>query len=198
MEILIILTWLIASVVIGQIASKRKLGFGSGFLLSLVLSPVLGILITLASDKVEVDDLVPAAKDEVNWAKLALSKGELDEALSHLQTASAIQPSSAFIAFCQAQVYSRRKSSDLAFQYLQKSVELGKKDLSLLFTLQDLEFLRNQPEFVVFVNNGFRHAPAQSRSSVKISELERIARLRKEGFLTDSEFEAQKVAILND
>ena len=44
--------WIIFSVVVGFIGSKRKIGFAGAFFLSLMLSPILGLIITLvANDK---------------------------------------------------------------------------------------------------------------------------------------------------
>lgn len=45
MEILII--WIVGCFIIGWLADSTTLGFGSGFLLSLLLSPFLGLIITL-------------------------------------------------------------------------------------------------------------------------------------------------------
>lgn len=45
----IFLGWLIFSFVVGAIGSNRKIGFISAFLLSLILSPLLGLIFTLTS-----------------------------------------------------------------------------------------------------------------------------------------------------
>lgn len=48
MEIYII-SWIVVSLIIGAIGSSRKIGFGGAFFLSLLLSPLLGLIITLVS-----------------------------------------------------------------------------------------------------------------------------------------------------
>lgn len=56
MEIFIF--WIIFSIVIGAIGSTRNIGFGGAFFLSLILSPLIGIIFTLTSkslDDVERD-----------------------------------------------------------------------------------------------------------------------------------------------
>jgi|SRR5690606_15334934 len=47
--------WIILSFVGGMIGSGRKIGFWGGFLLSLLLSPVVGIIVALASKSVSTD-----------------------------------------------------------------------------------------------------------------------------------------------
>lgn len=45
----IFISWFAFSFVVGLIGTGRKIGFGAAFLLSLLLSPLLGIIITLSS-----------------------------------------------------------------------------------------------------------------------------------------------------
>lgn len=49
MIIEIIIYWLIFSISIGFIGSNRKIGFGGAFFLSLLLSPLIGLIFTLVS-----------------------------------------------------------------------------------------------------------------------------------------------------
>lgn len=50
MEILFF--WITGSVVVGFVGTCRKVGFWGAFVLSLLVSPVLGLIITLTSDGV--------------------------------------------------------------------------------------------------------------------------------------------------
>lgn len=45
----ILIFWLIFSFVVGLVASDRKLGFGGGLLLSLLLSPIIGFIVAVLS-----------------------------------------------------------------------------------------------------------------------------------------------------
>ncbi len=47
---IIVVVWILASLIIGLMGSNRKLGFALMFLISLILSPVIGLIILLASD----------------------------------------------------------------------------------------------------------------------------------------------------
>jgi len=43
------LTWFVAALVLGLISKKTKLGFWGGFLISVFLTPVIGILILITA-----------------------------------------------------------------------------------------------------------------------------------------------------
>jgi biotin transporter BioY len=43
--------WIVASLVIGLLGKNRKFGFCGNFLLSFIFSPLVGLIILLASDK---------------------------------------------------------------------------------------------------------------------------------------------------
>lgn len=50
---MVVILWIILSFVVAKIANDRRLGFNSGLMLSLIFSPLIGILITLASPRIE-------------------------------------------------------------------------------------------------------------------------------------------------
>ncbi len=41
--------WIVFSILIGLVGKQRKIGFGGAFFLSLLLSPLIGLIITLIS-----------------------------------------------------------------------------------------------------------------------------------------------------
>jgi hypothetical protein len=43
---ILIVLWILISLIVGMIGQSRKIGFAGSFLASLILSPVLGLLIT--------------------------------------------------------------------------------------------------------------------------------------------------------
>ena len=62
--------WIIFSFVVGYVGSTRKIGFWGAFLLSLLLSPIIGIIIAFASKSIE---------DEAFKAKvLSIQQNQLD------------------------------------------------------------------------------------------------------------------------
>lgn len=50
---MIIFLWLILSVLVGILGGKRKIGFALALICSLLLSPLIGLIITLISDEVK-------------------------------------------------------------------------------------------------------------------------------------------------
>ena len=48
---MLIILWIVFCFVIGAIAKDRKLGFWGGFFISLILSPLIGLIFALVSDK---------------------------------------------------------------------------------------------------------------------------------------------------
>ena len=51
----LLILFLVVSALIGQLGSKREIGFGWSFALSLFLSPIIGLIITLFSKKKGVE-----------------------------------------------------------------------------------------------------------------------------------------------
>jgi phosphate/sulfate permease len=49
-NLLMLIAWIIGSVIVGFIGSDRSIGFWGAFILSLLLSPLIGLLITLFSE----------------------------------------------------------------------------------------------------------------------------------------------------
>lgn len=72
----IVLGWIIFSIIVGAIGSGRNIGFAGAFFLSLLLSPVIGLIITLFSkDKA----------DEQYKQELLNTQKQQQETLSNIQ-----------------------------------------------------------------------------------------------------------------
>lgn len=53
----IFFSWIIFSFVAGAVGSGRKIGFWGAFLLSIILSPLIGLIIAFASSRKEPDEV---------------------------------------------------------------------------------------------------------------------------------------------
>jgi len=73
----ILFAWIIFSVIVGAIGSNRQIGFFGAFFLSLILSPVIGLIITLVSKDKD---------DEEYKQKLLDTQKKQQETLSNLET----------------------------------------------------------------------------------------------------------------
>lgn len=63
-QFILLLILIVVSLLIGKLGEKRKIGFGWSFALSLLLSPLIGLIITLASKKNSKIDFVDAENDK--------------------------------------------------------------------------------------------------------------------------------------
>jgi hypothetical protein len=74
--------WIVLALVVGALGKDRKIGFGLAFFLSLILSPLIGLVIVLLSDKKNI-------QTEYNWVKeyelgkKAEYKGQTDIAIDY-------------------------------------------------------------------------------------------------------------------
>jgi hypothetical protein len=50
-----IIAFIVFSLLVGMLGDKRKIGFGWSFVLSLFLSPIIGLIITLFSKKKDIE-----------------------------------------------------------------------------------------------------------------------------------------------
>lgn len=75
----IFLGWIIFSLVVGFVGSDRKIGFGGAFFLSLLLSPIIGLIVTLVSKNI---------KDEEYKRRILKAQQKQQEALNRLSSKS--------------------------------------------------------------------------------------------------------------
>ncbi len=56
---MIVVAWIVFAIVAGVVGSGRNIGFWGAFLLSLVLSPLIGLIIAFASARTEPEKVIP-------------------------------------------------------------------------------------------------------------------------------------------
>ncbi|MDF1694572.1 MAG: NINE protein [Saprospiraceae bacterium] len=108
--------------------------------------------------------------------------------------------------------YSMTEQKDKAYYHLAKAVELGFKDYELINSKDDLAFVRIQPEFDEFKENGYTlgvrskespSAKAEQKDEnlvitddVLLSQLNKLDELRKKGLLSKEEFNLERKKLL--
>ena len=124
-----------------------------------------------------------------------------------------VDPRQADVHFKLACLYSIHEETDTAIYHLSQALEHGYYDFDAMEKHDHLAFLRSTPEFQAFKANGYRipaesaaaaaeEAPAPARpdtlelSDDMITRIERLARLKEEGILSDAAFEREKAKIL--
>ncbi|MBP8960274.1 MAG: hypothetical protein KBG40_07615 [Bacteroidales bacterium] len=87
MEATIIVFWLGFALLVGVIGKNRKIGFGGAFLLSVLLSPLLGLVITLLSKTKKAISEEHKFLVHKELGKKAEFKGQVDQAIDHYMDA---------------------------------------------------------------------------------------------------------------
>lgn len=83
MEALYILIWIALSFLVGYIGQDRKIGFGLALMISLVLSPAVGLVVVLLSEKNSANKNIHEFTEHLELAKKAEYKEQVPEAINH-------------------------------------------------------------------------------------------------------------------
>lgn len=137
---------------------------------------------------------------------------EYQGAIDDFEKALAEDPQHVAAHFNLACAYSLMENKDKSFYHLDRAVALGFDDVEAIKTRDHLAYLRIQPEFLTFQDNGYRlskqlAAPRESLldSDPRIApqarpdlleQLQKLAQLKEKGLLTEEEFRTQKEKLL--
>ena len=141
---------------------------------------------------------------------------EYDRAIIAFQRAIELNPRDVASHFNLAASYSCEEQADKAFYHLDRAVAMGFEDFDRIRTHDSFAFLRVQPGYEVFAENGFRVSadmpvvedtldePIAEEEMVELPEidddlldqLQRLATLKEKGLLTEVEFATQKKRLL--
>lgn len=189
--------WIIFAVVVGVLGKDRRIGGGMAFLASIFLSPLIGLIITLASEKIDprANATTPQAHKLFADGERKIRNKEYDGAIQSLEGVLDIQPFAPMTHYYLATLYSVKENKDKAFKHLALAVEQGFKDFRAMNSTARLDFLRRQPEFRDFALNGYKFSQTKSSDDV-ITKLERLGKLKSEGLITEEEFAEQKSKLL--
>lgn len=201
----IIFGWVILSFIVAFIGSDRKIGYGGTLLLSLLLSPIIGALFAIASPRktqIKNNQLKYKYSKEANRlynsAKKEYKNGNTNHAIELLEKAVKISPFSVNIPLLLTTYYSKIENKEKAFFYLDKATKNGFFTFNQIYKEKELKFLREQPEFKEFAENGYR-LPEKPNVELKmdsVTQLEKLAQLKEKGLLTEEEFQKEKQKIL--
>jgi tetratricopeptide (TPR) repeat protein len=205
--IVLFLQGLVFGAFCSYIASQKNKNIGAWFVFGFIFS-FLALLTLIAVPKEEIKQSfqnMDVAQQYKISGNEKYSAGNYDGALKDYEKVLSLIPEAPYTHYQIACIYSMKNNSKEGFYQLSKAVKGGFKDFNLLETVPELKFLRDQPEFSRFVNNGYqlpefdstlKNNKVISDPSDTISKLERLAQLKEKGMLTEKEFEEQKRKLL--
>jgi len=200
MEIGII--WIILCVVIGLIGKNKKIGFAGAFFLSLLLSPLIGLIIVLVSNPKEPQNqLSPVMTKLINEGDQLFRKHEYNRAIDKYIEALKYSEKAPTTNFKLAKSYSMTKNGAESFKHLILAIEHGYKNFDRIQNDKELSYLRDMNEFQEFVKNNYKvenEKIEKFSKEDKYDKLEKLNNLFKKGVLSKEEFSIEKDKILNE
>ncbi len=133
---------------------------------------------------------------------------DLKAAIEDFNKGLEIEPNDVALHFNLACAYSLTEKADKAYYHLDQAVKNGFKDFNKIKTHDDLAYVRIQPEFEAFENNGFQvveesetpqlEAPKQDllQDDLLLSQLNRLQELKDKGLITEKEYSIEKQKLM--
>lgn len=211
--IFLILGWIILSIAVASLGKDKKIGFGGLLIISLLFSPLIGLLFAIASPNVQRYTgavLTPQATHLYKKGVQKFNNKKYNEAIDLLNEALKFNPTSKTIFIGLAECYSRKQDMEKTFYYIDKAVRNGYKDFKYIHQQTSFQFIRRQYGFPEFVKNGYllENSPDEKETindltqkpsnmeSDKYDRLEKLAGLKEKGIINEEEFQTEKAKIL--
>ena len=132
-----------------------------------------------------------------------LNEYDLKGAIDDLKRSIDINPEDPEAHYLLASAYSLSEKADEAYAHLTTAVVQGFKDYEKIKNDDALAFLRIHKDFEAFEKAGYRktttlESPNQATQSSEtlLAQLQRLAEMRKNGLITDEDFELEKRRIM--
>lgn len=195
MLLILFLFYIGLALIVGSIGSNRKIGFFSAFIFALILSPLIGWLITLAYPK-EVNTNDPVYNDNLHYAMKAYNKGNMSEAYDRVNKAILRAPKEPEAYLRLGAFYAKDNNIEMAIKNVAKAKSLEVKSLELL-EKEPFDNIRSSEEWIAFKANDYEINKEVNYNPVSTTdELLKLAELLEKGLLTREEFDAKKSEIL--
>jgi len=126
---------------------------------------------------------------------------DLDGALDDYKKATEITPADNEMHFNLACIYSLKEEVDQSLHHLDMARKMGFVDVEKIKTKDELAYLRIQPEYDAFVNNGYRQQRVPGTTPPKedllqndalLAQLNKLKEMRERGLLSEKEFSYEK------
>jgi len=127
---------------------------------------------------------------------------DLEGALDDYGKATEITPADKEMHFNLACIYSLKENTDKSLHHLEKAFDLGFKNVEKIKTVDELAYLRIQPQYDAFMANGYKNTSrAKSVTPPKddllqndalLAQLNKLKEMRERGLLSEKEFLYEK------
>ncbi len=134
---------------------------------------------------------------------------DLDGAIEDFSKGLEINSQDVALHFNIANAYSLTEQKEKAYHHIDQAIKLGFKDFELISTKDDLAYVRIQPEWDAFKENGFQLKRGMMKNEglldqnrpietddVLLSQLNKLAELRKKGLLSEEEFMQERKRLM--
>ena len=138
----------------------------------------------------------------LNKSTFYYNSGDYEASVSILKRVAALQPYNNLTYYNIACMYSLTKDSGNCLRSLQTAIGYGYSNFPKLSVDKDLEWMRKQPEYELFVKNGYQLISDIAEHSVNnknldLEQIEKLSILKEKGVLSEEEFIEQKKRLLN-
>lgn len=127
---------------------------------------------------------------------------DLEGALEDYDKATEITPADKDMHFNLACIYSLKEDKDQSIHHLEEAINMGFKDTEKISSIDELAYLRIQPEFDAFVANGYKKTSRQKsvtppkkdllQNDALLAQLNKLKEMRDRGLLSEKEFSYEK------
>lgn len=158
---MIVVIWIALCFLVALAGKDKVIGYWGTFFLSLILSPLIGLIIGLVSREKQalstnLHSLSPQADKAFQSALKNCQKGNVGLAIEEMLSVIPLAPNNPKVYYNLACFYALSKNKVESFNYLAKSVEKGYSKFEQINSDKDLLWLREQPEYHEFSMNGYK------------------------------------------
>jgi len=182
----IIFCWIAGAAAVGYSSRDREIGLVQALFLSLLLTPLVGLLAMLRSPR--IDPRTFASTGEVrrlfDQGETNIRKRNYDEAIRIFEQILDRQQVAPMTNYYLATLHSVKADKDAAFTCLTRAIDQGFKDFAAINSNPRLKFLRSQPEFREYVRNGYRLPRVNTVTDEVTTNSDGVGQIRAEGGMT--------------
>lgn len=131
---------------------------------------------------------------------------DLEGALEDYAKATEITPADKEMHFNMACIYSLLEKPEDSLIHLEQAIDMGYKNLENIKTVDELAFLRIQPEYDDFIANGYKRGARKKsvpppkddllQDDLLLAQLNKLKELRSKGMLSEKEYVYEKEKLM--